>query len=526
MMRSLFLCFLLLSARAAVAFQFADGTAGVPAAGAAKYIFYWGQHQCDLTEANGFKAGWSVSPAAFRQLLLQQPGIWDGKQMVRGFDFKMDGRRISTQDYLSKLADLDASFGAKAVFGKVFHLTDLPLGSGCRGAIDISIIDPEEKDEPLPVRGSWSSSQPSLNEKMVERVVWGREDLNKISDRDFFTVSEFWQTVRQQPYVEWKSYETPQTISASVNFASPQQGTFGVVANLNEDDDYQQMLDNLLHYKHLAQPGAQVTLFLQTAERYEELYKKPMRLVPDNDPRLLLRRSRDTHFLRFQWGAIQIGLEGLYLSTYVDSLGRTRPVDETASRLGNIAYSDTAISEVLGTLPVCMVDEVPVPGFSFRTKIKDKYFQVTDQAAIDSATAKAAADNRVRQMELDSFELSGYALPPLSFTIQVWSFDPTTLVKNDFETLTRASTGFARAMFSTPEITSDTITVLFSIPREAFARISLFDSGGQQVYLIDDVFKTGQNSIRIPRQPISSKGKHYLFLNSPFGVIRQEIELD
>lgn len=81
-------------------------------------------------------------------------------------------------------------------------------------------------------------------------------------------------------------------------------------------------------------------------------------------------------------------------------------------------------------------------------------------------------------------------------------------------------------MFSTPEITSDTITVQFSIPREAFARVSLFDSSGRQVHLVDEVFKSGQNSLRIPRQPISSKGKHYLFLNSPFGVIRQEIELD
>lgn len=526
MMRSLFLFFLLLSARAALAFQFADGSAGVTASVAAKYIFYWGQHQCDLTEANGFKAGWSVSPGAFRQLLLQQPGIWDGKQLLRGFDFKIDGRRISTQDYLSKLGELDTDFGTKAVFGKVFHLTDLPLGSGRRGAIDISITNPEEKEEPLPVRGNWTSNLPYLNENLLDRVVWGREDLNKISDRDFFTIAEFWQTVRQQPYVEWKSYETPQTISAGVNFASPQQGSFGVVANLNDDDDYGQMLDNLRHYKHLAQSGARVTLNLQTAERYEELYKKPMWLVPDNDPRLLLRRSRDTHLLDFDWGAIHFEVEGLYLSTYVDSLGNTRPVDEAAARLGSIGYSDTSIAEVLATLPVCKVDGVPVPGFSFRTKVEDKFFRMTDQATIDPESAKAAAANHVAEMELDSFELPGYALPPLSFTVHMLTFDPASLVKNDYETLTRAVSGFARAMFSTPEITNDTIAVQFSIPREAFARVSLFDSGGQLVHLVEGVFKTGQNSIRLPRQPIPSKGKHYLFLNSPFGVIRQEIELD
>ena len=526
MHRNLLLFTLVCFARAAAAFQFADGTSSIPASGAVKYIFYWNQHQCDLTETNGFKGSLSLSPEAFRQLLLHPPSIWDGKQLVRGFDFKIDGRRVSTQDYLSKLGELDATFGAKAVFGKVFHLTGLPLGSGRSGSVDISIVDPDEKEGYMPLRGNWTSDIPFLNEKMVDQVVWGREDLNKISDRDFFTVSEFWQTVRQQPYVGWKSYETPQTIRAGVNFSSPQQGSFGVTANLDEDDDYRQMLDNLLHYKHLAQPGVSVTLSLQTAARYEELYKKQMRLVPDNDPRLLLRRSRHAHTLTIQWGAVNVGIEGLYMSNYEDSLGNTRPADETSARLGNIAFSDTAFAEVLTTRPVCMVDNVPVPGLAFRVKIADKSFRVTDNAAIDRETALAATADHVAQLDLDSFALSGYALPPIGLSVRLLAFDPAYLVRNDYETLSRSISGFARAMISTPEISADTIAVQITIPREAFARLSLFDADGRLVQLVEDHFKTGQNRVTIPRQPIPSKGKHYLFLNSPFGVLRQEIELD
>ncbi|HRI58676.1 MAG TPA: hypothetical protein PK228_03105, partial [Saprospiraceae bacterium] len=90
MHRKILLFSLLLTANAACAFQFADGATTVTFSNT-KYILYWGQHQCDFTEANGYKGNLSLSPAGFRQMLLHAPSIWDGVRLIRDFTFTLEG---------------------------------------------------------------------------------------------------------------------------------------------------------------------------------------------------------------------------------------------------------------------------------------------------------------------------------------------------------------------------------------------------------------------------------------------------
>ena len=72
-LRLLFVVLLFLSTIPAQAFQVADGTPPAPST-AGKYIFYWGKHQCNLSEAEGYRSTLSLSTAEFRQMLLGAQG--------------------------------------------------------------------------------------------------------------------------------------------------------------------------------------------------------------------------------------------------------------------------------------------------------------------------------------------------------------------------------------------------------------------------------------------------------------------
>lgn len=517
---------LVFAARTVSAFQFADGAKGsMPTA--ARYIFYWGTQQCDLTQANDYKGQLNLTPPGFRQILLSPPKVWNGSALLRDFSFKLEGITVSTSDYTARLGELDAALGPKASIGAVLRLTDLPLAEGVSGAVDIRITDPENEKEFAPFRGNWTSNAPYLNEYLLERAVWGREDITRMSDRDFFTVSEFWQTVRQQPYAEWRPSAEPQTIRATVSFQGPDQGSFGLSTLLSDDMEYRQMLNNLNNYKHLARPGNIISLELQTARNYERLYKKQLTLVADNDARLLLRRSRDTHTLQIEWGNYRETLDGLYLSKFTQADGKTAAVDGPVARIAMLSSDPASKTALFGEPLVCRIDGEPLSGVSFRLSIAgETYDMVSGEPFGDSIAAKIAAKcDEKTGLQLDSFHLAGIDLPPLYFDIRFTAFRNSALVRNDLDILLKTASDSTPAELFPPLVTSQDIQISFSLPTDAFVMISIFEPNGRLAHLTEERYAAGQHRISVPRGVINSTGKHFVFLNTPFGVVKKEMEL-
>ncbi len=353
---------LLLATKTVSAFQLADGTQKNTFPNR-RYIFYWGEYQCDLTPENGYRGQLEISAGAFRRLLLFPPKVWTGSELMRDFTFKLEQFSLSTADYTARLGELDAALGPRIKAGAVMRVGELPLGDGLAGSVDVSIGGEEEKKDVLPFRGNWTSNSPFLNERLLESVAWGREDITKMSDRDFFTVSEFWQTVRQQPYAEWQPSAEPQTIRATISFQGPDQGSFSLSALLSDDMEYRQMLNNLNNYKHLARPGNTISLELQTARNYERLYKKQLTLVADDDARLLLRRSRDTHNLQIEWGNYRETLDGLYLSNFAQTDGKTAAADGPIARSVMLSTDPSFKTALFGKPLICRIDGEPFPAF-------------------------------------------------------------------------------------------------------------------------------------------------------------------
>lgn len=517
---------LFFTAKAVFAFQFADGTSGNKPPGI-KYIFYWGNYQCDLTQANGYKGQLTVSLSGFRQILLHPPNIWNGSSLLRDFSFKLEGISISTPAYASRLGELDAALGPQTTAGKVFHITELGLGDGLTGFVDIQLKEDEDKKDILPVRGNWSSTAPFLNEQLLQSVAWGREDITRMSDRDFFTVSEFWQTVRQQPYLEWQPYAAAGTIRVSINFQGPEQGPFVLTTVLTDDDAYRQMLDNLNNYKHLARPGATISLELQTAERYEQLYKKQMTLVPDSDSRLLLRRKRDTRVVEISWGAFVANLGGLYLSTFTQADGKTAPIDGPVSRFAMVTYADALQSSMVKQPLVCRIDGESRSGLSCRATFLDKTFELKAGESFPDTLAAAILVNcdAKNPLQLDSFVLAGVDLPPMHFLVHFASFGNLSLVPNEFEVLQKTAAMYTLAKLFQPVVTEDSMQIRFQLPKKAFCQISIFEPNGNLVHLTEGKYAAEEQLVKIPREGIKAGSKYFVFLNTPFGVAKAEMEM-
>lgn len=516
---------LTLGAHSVPAYQIADG-AGQAVSAAPKFIFYWGDMQCELTPANAFKGAFTLTPAAFHNMLLHAPALWTGSTLAPAVSFRLEGRSVvatrGANDYAEGINALDAFLNPKAAPGQVLHITELLLDAPVRGAIDITIQTPETA-QPGSGRNRFPlQREPYTNEQFLQRVIWGREDIQEVSNRDFFSEAEFWQTIRQLPYVEWKPGITPRPVSVAVNFLDENgASTFGVVHPL-EDNQYRQLVELLNHYRHLVRPGAVIQLRMYSTERYDEFFRKTVTIVDDNDPRLSLRRSRDLHEIQLQWGSWTATASNLYLLRFPAGRGPAISVDPPVYwndvRLGG------GLSEMLGGQPECRVDGQLIPGLSFRLSIPTDSFELEVREALPDTLVQdiAARFGSDKDIRLDHFQLPGIDLPVMECTFPYIRSRNRFLFRNDLSVLATAP-GSARIKLYAPTLADTELFVDFDLPEQASVEISVFEPEGRNIFLVSEQPQAGRHTAHIPMTSFRRKGKYYIFLNTPFGVAKQEL---
>lgn len=514
----LLLFFLLGLSTVVRAFQTAESTPSNE-----KYIFYWGNLQGEMTEANGFADTLFTTPAAFRRMLLAPPHLWDGKVLHKDFSFFLEGRQVNTADYSPLIGLLDTAFGRKVVPGQVLHITRITLSEQRTGTIELRIEAPKEPDN-TQREINWLPNTPNLlASTLAAQVIWGQEEAYDISNRDFFTVAEFWQTVRLQPYVEWQPNATPQGLSAAIRFPDLKTTTFSVTARL-EKDGYRQLLADLENFRHLVYPGATVELALYTTETYDDLYQKSMTLVPDNDPRLALRRNRNLHTAALVWGGWHETIPDLYLVRLPDAHGVPRPVDRPVSR--QLAITRDRLAAMLGGEPILQIDKQAVPNLSFRlstpaySQVIDAEHPLPDSLAREIVSAFAL----ISGIQLDSFIAPGYDLPPFSFQLRFIDIGPRLPVRNDFNSLMAAEPD-RRVKLSRPGISAAGYFFDFDVPESGPLTFSIFDSTGQNLSTTSDTYAAGPHTMRITPEVFQRAGKYFCFLNTQAGVGKLEFEV-
>lgn len=512
----------------AFAFQVADGTPPSTAP-AAKYIFYWGKHQCDLSEANGYKASLSLTAGNFRQKLTSEPKLWNGKELLKHLTFKLEDISVSVDNYSSQVAALDARLIPLAKPGKVIHLTALQLDEGVMGAIDFTIQAMDAEEEKMVVSYSSTRNNTFINDQFLDNAVWGREDIYETKDRDFFTVSEFWQTIRQEPVATWKTFVKPELLRTEINFAAKDLTSFGLVTNL-EEGAYRDMLQNLEHYRYMVQPGSTISLELKTAAQYDLLYKKMMVIVADNDPRLRLRRKRDQHEFRLKWGEWEERAEELYFSELSDVNGEAIQINRPISRNSALGFFDDRRINWGKTKPECLIDGEPVSGnLRFRVTVADSVIFQVDAANYEADSIMrlfARTDLVINTLRIDSVQVEGYNLPPMTFNVWTQKINLGPMVPNKFEDLQKAAEKPSTIKFIGINPSSTELEFEAELPERTPVVLSIFEPEGWLDYVSNDNYAGGKIKIKVPRNEMRSKGKHLAFLNTTFGVMRVVFEVD
>jgi hypothetical protein len=520
---TLFLFFYLLVALPATfAFQVADGTrpSNPPAA---KYIFYWGKYQCDLTENTQYKGALKLSAAECRQLLVSQPKVWNGTTLLPRISFKLEGIKVDAATYDNQIATLDAALSPHLKNGNVLHLTDLTLAEGTVGSIDIALHLLHERQETV-IRGSSPFQRNvQLNDQFLDRAIWGREDVYTISDRDFFTTREFWQNIRQEPVVEWKSYVKPQALRAEIHFTSKDLNTVSVVQNLDEIS-YSDLPEWLDKYHHFVHPGAIVTWQLRTAAQYDLLYQKVWSIVDENDPRLRLRRKRDQHEVELVWGTWQERIPEVYLTPLEDASGAIiNPNKPVASNTG-IRFSSAGLQEWQSGKPICLIDGVPVSEpVSMRVVVADSIvWHVRSDAEV---LPPIVFDETVTKLQIDSIRVGDYMLPEMTFVLRSMPKLDQLLVRNDYDVLRKMAQNTSSVKLFEPIKNEEEFAFRVELPGKSPIIFSIFNETGWNTIMDSRDFPEGANTLRIDHSILREPGTYHAFLNTRFGVVERVFEI-
>ena len=514
----------LLANTGAMAFQFADATPPRPAQ-SAKYIFYWGQQQCDLTAEQEYKGRMNMTPSAFRQMLLSTPKLWNGSGLVADFSFDLQKFKVNSKDYLAQIAALDQQFGQTAAAGQSFSITGLNLGNGILAQIDLELTEPDNVKKQLFGAQGYA---PFLNGQMMEAVVWGQEEKFEISERDFFTVDEFWQILGQEPYLEWKSWQKAQPAMAELQIIDAEEVTLSLRFRL-EESAYSEFINQVRIYRHLIKPGIRATLLLQTSNSYERLYQKSLQLVAEGDERLRLRRNRDFHTLKFRWRAWNESMENLYLKSFSDPQGNDVPIDQPVNRWAFPSATMDSLNVWSMQAPQFWLDNEPVENASYTLLTHDSVVYRVENGQFDPAQLLKIFSREqlsTNGWRITNIELPGYQTPFIHLALRNNFFTREYFKsQNDLTTLQKNARTIPGYQIKAPVLLQDKWTFELESPSRTDLIISVFQIDGWHNYWEDIIVNAGSNSHSVPANAIWEKGKYLAFLISPIGVTKVEFEV-
>jgi hypothetical protein len=125
-------------------------------------------------------------------------------------------------------------------------------------------------------------------------------------------------------------------------------------------------------------------------------------------------------------------------------------------------------------------------------------------------------------LQMDSFQVAGYDLPATTFFLNFFEPLNRLQVLNDFKVL-MAAQGSARIKLNPPAYEKTDLYFEIVIPELVKGTLSIFEpEGARNVFTMEESFSAGTHRIRVPRNVFRNTGKHFCFLNTPFGVAKQE----
>ncbi len=483
-----------------------------------KFIFYWGSAQAALTAANDYRATLTLAPPVFRQMFFQSPRLWNGYSMEERVSFRLEGIPVLVlrhgQAYEALIPELYARVAAQAAPGMRFALTDLALTPQLSGAIDFVL----EEQPASPFRDELLFSDQRyadnswIDQRMVANVLWGRES-DDVMRRDFFSPQEALQILQQQPAIVWQPGIPLQPVYAEVQIAWASDARHSFRVLLDDPDAYQQLVRYAKQYQFLIEPGTRLTLSLYS-DRYDRLFEHTMRLVGADDPRLALRRHRDGHRVRLQWGPLEHIWEHRYLIRMTDSNGHALSADP----MFTVRYplGRPHLPELLSTRPTLWIDEERVPDLSFFISLGRQTLRITPEDALPDWGA--LPEDTLLFLLLHDLSAEGYDLSALALGVQTFPVKAPPLPAKALES--RAPVALSLYL---PVVSDEALEITFDIPQSAPVVLILQDAQGNTAHRVEGVYATGRHTLSVPRRLLPPHGR--VLLETPYAKAQQSFEI-
>ncbi len=481
-----------------------------------RFIFYWGNAQATLTVENQYRAQWKLKPAAFQQMLLQRPRLWNGRTMEERVCFRLENVPVvATRDeaeYETLLSELHKRFAIEATPGQRYALTDLALTPQLLGNIEILIEegtpsrqDPSAREQRY--SGFW------MDQRLLAAVTWGWGS-SESYHRDYFTPQEALQILLQQPAVVWQAGVAPQPVYADIQFAWDDEGQHSFRALLDDPDAYQQIIQRINRYLFLLRPGVRVTLSLYS-NRYDRLYEHTLRLVSDTDPRLALRRQRDGHRVHLKWGPVEHTWEALYLTCFKSPSGEILPADPSLTVWLTLARA--FLPELLTHRPALWIDDVRIPDLTFSLSAGQYTVRLSAEETPPLEDLQGNADSTLR-LYLHHLSAAGYDLSGVSVGIHFIAAQPLPLPPP------RRSASIL--VLYQPALSHDAVEITFDLPASTTVHLNILSSQNTAVYHLEGFYSAGRHTLSLPRRHLPASGAYEITLITSYGSVNQPFVID
>ncbi|MCS6928282.1 MAG: hypothetical protein NZM43_02190 [Saprospiraceae bacterium] len=496
--------------------QTADGCPGATST-PNRFIFYWGTAQVVLTAEEKYRAVWRLKPREFRQMLLQRPYLWNGCTMSERVIFRLNGTLVvapyKSRDDEASLLSLYERFSSEIAVGQSFEITDLILTPQHVGNIQVLLEEQpagSAASSALHLEryvGSW------LDESTVVKVHWGPTHY-EVNQRDFFTSREVLEILRQQPVVEWQPHVLPQPVYAEVRITDVGGAQHEKRVFLSDPEAYSPFLQYVERYRFLFRSGARIVLALYSA-RYDRLFEHLLQIVEENDPRLALRRYRDAHRVRLEWGPLAYEWKDVYLARYLNADGDLLPTDLPVIARFHLARA--LLDSLLTLSPTLWIDGIRVPDLSFSLIADGHANHVRAEDRLPQLSPPT--EDTIYSIRINNFHAAGYDLSALEAIV---SFVPAHTPLSPPNPKKRIPS--ALALYS-PIVSLESVEITFALPIATPVNVLIKDRSGAAVVETNGLYAAGYHTVSFSRHLFSTTGRYVFYLKTPYGEVQQTADL-
>ncbi|MBK7935840.1 MAG: M56 family metallopeptidase [Lewinellaceae bacterium] len=356
------------------------------------YNFYWGSIQCKIyhnTDSDTYFGEANLSPEEFREALKREPRIWNGQSLEQHLSFLVGALPVRSDyndesAYAGKRAEIE-HFAATLKSDDVVELNEVNLPNGKTAVIRLSMNAgvagwlPRNAGE---INALDDPAKATISEDAFSDLKWGKTTVNA-KGRQFFTVSEFLDIIRNDPQVVYADGRTKAADSLSIWAAIPGNGYHPLLrlpATGRSWFSIAEIRAKIEQVSEQIKPGVVVRI-AHKPEREDqaqrpllELYPRSVfSLVPDGDPRLPLLRS-DRRDYYFEWGNFSRQFPDMYAKVYTSGEQVVH-----ADLPYNMEVNPLTAKEIIQMLklePRLFQEKEPLRSFSFQIKYADRAAKV------------------------------------------------------------------------------------------------------------------------------------------------------